>query len=128
MKPSLGIEEIRPHLADVLGIDPEDVTEDARFFIELGGESIDWIDFTFVVKKTFDLPLDEFNKRVRTTETGELTKESIRFVHSFLPTFDPAGLTSSNLKPRMDELLDVAAILRLIGILEAEREGTATPR
>ena len=121
MKPSLGIEEIRPLLADVLAIDPEEVTEDARFFIELGGESIDWIDFVFVVKKTFDLPLDEFNKRIRTTETGDLSPESLRFVQSFLPTFDPTGLTSSNLKPRIDELLNVAAILRLIGILETER-------
>jgi len=120
----LGIEEIRPLLAEVLAIDLEEVTEESRFFIELGGESIDWLEFVFLVKREFDLPLDEFNKRIRLTEAGELSDESLRFVQSFMPAFEGAGVTSSNMKQRIDELLDVAAIVRLIGVLEGERKGT----
>lgn len=119
----LEIEEIRPLLAEVLAIDLEEVTGESRFFIELGGESIDWLEFVFLVKREFNLPLDEFNKRIRLTEAGELSVESLRFVQSFLPSFKVTGVTSSNMKQRIDELLDVAAIVRLIGVLEGERNG-----
>lgn len=40
-------EELRTMIADGLGVEAEDVVPEARFFDDLGGESIDVIDLTF---------------------------------------------------------------------------------
>ena len=41
------MQEIRPIVAEVLGLEPEEVTPAARFFDDLGGESIDILELSF---------------------------------------------------------------------------------
>lgn len=119
-------DDIRPLIADVLALDLEDITPSSTFFGDLGGESIDWIDFTFVIKKNCDLHLDQLNKSIHQDSAGRLTPESVRFLRSFLPDFDPTSITNSNLKQRLDELLDIQSIVRLIHVLHSQRQSVQT--
>ncbi len=46
---------VREDLADCLGIEPEEVELNARFFHDLGGESIDMLDFGFRSERRYGI-------------------------------------------------------------------------
>lgn len=54
-------EKVREALVDALGVDDDEVTEDATMVGDLGAESIDFLDIVFKLEKTFgiSIPRDE---------------------------------------------------------------------
>ena len=49
------LRELRTMLAEVLGLDAESITPEARIIDELGAESIDLLDLRFRLERAFDV-------------------------------------------------------------------------
>ena len=47
-------EKVKDALIDALGVDDDEVTEDATMVGDLGAESIDFLDIVFKLEKSFD--------------------------------------------------------------------------
>ncbi|MDO4569879.1 MAG: acyl carrier protein [Planctomycetia bacterium] len=60
-------EKVQTTLVDALGVDEEEVTEDATLVGDLGAESIDFLDIVFRLEKAFNIKV----------ERGELFPEDI---------------------------------------------------
>ncbi len=54
-------DKVRAALVDALGVDDDEVTEEATMVGDLGAESIDFLDIVFKLEKSFDIeiPRDE---------------------------------------------------------------------
>ncbi len=50
-------EKVKDTLVDALGVDDDEVTEDARLMEDLGAESIDFLDIVFRLEKAFDIKI-----------------------------------------------------------------------
>jgi acyl carrier protein len=76
-------------LIDVLGVEAEDLTPDARFFEDLDGESIDVLELSFRCEKHFKTKI-EFQRMLggelpATDSAGGLTDEAIEAIREKLP-------------------------------------------
>ena len=76
--------KVRETLVDALGVDDDEVTEDATMVGDLGAESIDFLDIVFKLEKTFDIqiPRDElFPDDILTSaeyvQDGKVTPEGL---------------------------------------------------
>ena len=79
-------------LVEVLQVEPEDLAPDARFFEDLGGESIDVLELTFLAEKRFGRRID-FQKMVAPDdldmdEHRRLTPAAIEKIGEALPFVD----------------------------------------
>ncbi len=65
--------KVREIIADVLVIDEDDVSMDSRLIVDLGAESIDFLDLVFQLEKEFGIkiPRGQLEKNAR----GDLTQE-----------------------------------------------------
>ena len=110
--------EIEPILVEVLAVEPEEVVPSAKFFEDLGGESIDLLELTFHCEKHFEvkLRLQELASpdELVTDETGRLTEESLSAVKTRFPFLDYSDFEADPMKNRITELLTVDAIARFV--------------
>lgn len=61
------IEEVRRIVADVLSLDPEDITEDKAFAEDLGADSLDQVEIIMQLEDTFNIEIqDEDAMDIRT--------------------------------------------------------------
>ena len=102
-------------VADILARELNEVTPTARFFEDLGGESIDVLELSFRCEKIYGIKA-EFQKigtAVRSDENGMLTPESLAKLKSnnFL---DLAAIEADPRAERVTELLTVGAIARYV--------------
>ena len=58
-------EEVKEVLVDALGLDDDEVTEEATLMGDLGAESIDFLDIVFRLEKSFEIkiPREELEKQ-----------------------------------------------------------------
>jgi acyl carrier protein len=65
--------KVRDIIADVLVIEAEDVSMQSRLIVDLGAESIDFLDFVFQLEKEFSIkiPRGQLEKNAR----GDLSEE-----------------------------------------------------
>ena len=57
--------EVQSTLVDALGVDEEEVTEQATLTGDLGAESIDFLDIVFRLEKAFDIKIPRGPLRVK---------------------------------------------------------------
>jgi len=105
---------VRETLAEVLAIDPDDAKPSARFFADLGGESIDLLDASFRFEKRFGVKIQFDNilvpEAIKTDGDGRLTRESAAAVHKRLPSLDVEKVRIGNEFQTIQELLTVGVI------------------
>ena len=77
-------DKVKEALVDALGVDDDEVTEEATMVGDLGAESIDFLDIVFKLEKSFDIqiPRDElFPDDILTdgqfVENGRVTAEGV---------------------------------------------------
>ncbi len=113
-------------------VDESKAVPSARFFADLGGESIDFLELSFRLERKLGFKV-EFNRllggrAIQTAPRGVVTREAIAALGSEYPY-----LPVERLKPEptvaemMDELLTVEAISRFVGSVAASapnRDGT----
>jgi acyl carrier protein len=114
--------QMRDIIAAVLSVDEEEVTPTARFFADLGAESIDVLDLSFQVERQFGVKI-EFSRllagdQIQTDEHGVVTPESLQWLAEKYPFLGVEQLGPSPTPEAMKDLLTVEAITRLV---DAER-------
>jgi len=112
------LEEIKTIVADVLAIEPEEVRPDARFFEDLGGESIDMLELTFQLEKRYGtaMPLQRIAaaEDLSTDEAGRLTPPVLDHLKANYPFLDYSGFEQDPVKSRMTELFTIEALARFV--------------
>jgi acyl carrier protein len=65
--------KVREIIADVLVLEPEEIKKESRLIVDLGAESIDFLDLVFQLEKEFaiKIPRGQLEKNAR----GDLTEE-----------------------------------------------------
>jgi acyl carrier protein len=112
------MEEIRPIIAEVLAVEPEEVKAESRFFEDLGGESIDMLELTFQLEKRYgtSIPLQKLatSDDLGTDETGHLTPSALDHLKTNFPFLDYSGFEQDPLKTRITEMFTVEALARCV--------------
>ena len=85
-------EKVQATLVDALGVDEDEVTENATLVGDLGAESIDFLDIVFRLEKAFDIKV----------ERGELFPEDI--LSNTSPYVENSRLNAAGLKALKERL------------------------
>ena len=71
------LEKIKSIVADQLGVDEDQVTEDASFIDDLGADSLDTVELIMAFEEEFDVEIpDEDSQKIKTV------KEVIEYIES----------------------------------------------
>ncbi len=111
-------DDVRPMIADLLGVDDEEVTPEASFERDLGGESIDYLDLTFRVEQKFGVRVDFkdlFDSQdIATDEAGRLLPDALTVIQRKLPLLDLSLLGEDAGVSQVRELVTVAVLTQII--------------
>jgi acyl carrier protein len=116
--------ELRPLVVDVTGRKIEEVRMESVLVEDLGAESIDLVDLSFLIEEKFGVTIEanEFERRVRARfpggayeKDGFLTAEAIAGLREELPEVDPGKLREGLRKADLPALLTVSVFVGLIG-------------
>jgi len=127
-------ERLRPLVAEVTGRKPEDVRPESGLVEDLGAESIDLVDLSFLIEERFGTTIEaneiERGARARMPggayeKDGVLTPEALAGLREALPEVDPARIREGLRKADIPSLLTVGVFVRLIGRKLEEKEAAA---
>ena len=123
--------QMREIIAAVLSVGEEEVVPTARFFADLGGESIDVLELSFHVERQFGVKI-EFNRllagdQIQTDERGVVTPESLQWLAETYPFLAVERLGPSPTPEAMKDLLTVDAITRLVDAARDTAPGGERP-
>ena len=108
---------VREIIAECLGLDLDEVTEDQNFFNDLGGESIDLLDMSFRIEKDLGIRIN-FHQLMSSEswefdEEHRLTAGTLRKLKAEFPAIDIDQLGAAEGVPARD-LLTVGFIIELV--------------
>lgn len=117
---------VREIIAECLGCDLDDVTDDQNFFDDLGGESIDLLDLSFRIEKDLAIRVN-FHQLMSSEgwefdEEGRLTAGSVGKLREEFPAIDVEQLGAAEGVPAR-ALLTVGFIIEVV----RSRDGAETP-
>lgn len=118
--------EVQSIVAEVLACEPEEATPQARFFNDLGGESIDFLDLTFRCEKHFRVKLGMEKmldaEYAATDEAGVLTPQSLAKLQERFAFLDFSQLPDQATKAQLADLLTVEAIAQFVSQASVRQE------
>jgi acyl carrier protein len=118
--------EVQSIVAEVLACEPEEATPRARFFNDLGGESIDFLDLTFRCEKRFHVKLGMEKmldaEYAATDEAGVLTPQSLAKLQERFAFLDFSQLPEQATKAQLADLLTVEAIAQFVSQASVRHE------
>jgi acyl carrier protein len=116
-------EKLRAMLVEVLGVRQEQVQMDSVLVEDLGAESIDLLDLSFLIEQKFGVTLepDEFEKEARKRipggqyeQAGHLTQEALEALRQAMPEVPPDRFRQGFRKVDVPALLTVRVFVHLI--------------
>jgi len=118
-------EKVKGTLIEALGVDDDEITEDARLMDELGAESIDFLDIVFRLEKAFDIkipreelfPGDTIVNDNDLIEDGKVTAEGIAKLKEQMPHVD---FTSFEKDPDIENIGDLFRVSSIVGYIESK--------
>jgi acyl carrier protein len=122
-----------PLVHEVTGVPEERIRMESVLVEDLGAESLDLLDLSFLVEETFGVTLepDEFERAARTRmpdgvfeKDGLLTEEAIFQLREALPEVPPERLQPGLPKVALPKILNVAVFVHLVERKLAEKEKT----
>ncbi len=125
-------DRIKPLLKEVLGIAPENIRLESVLVTDLGAESIDLLDLSFLIEETFNVTIEgneierEAGKRLSGgvyEKDGRLTDEALAEIRKALPELDASKLVKGLRKAELPSLLTVQFFVNLIARKLAAKEG-----
>lgn len=113
---------VRAIIAECLGCEPDEVTDDQNFFHDLGGESIDLLDMSFRIEKDLGIRIN-FQQMTSADgwnfdEQGRLSATTVRKLREEFPGIDIDGF-------HVTEGMSFAALLTVGFIIELVRRRAA---
>lgn len=110
--------QVQAIVEQVLACDPDEATPKARFFKDLGGESIDILDLTFRCEKHFGvgLGIEEMldAENAASDATGALTPQSLERLKERFAFLDLTLLPAQPTRAHLADLLTVEAIAQFV--------------
>lgn len=115
--------KVREIIADVLVIDEDEIGLDKRLIMDLGAESIDFLDLVFRLEKEFDIkiPRGQLEKNARGDLTaaefekgGVLTPKGMEAIQSYLSEVPVSAFKSSLKVNEIPMLFTVETFCKLV--------------
>jgi acyl carrier protein len=110
-------------LVDALGVDEEEVTEEATLTGDLGAESIDFLDIVFRLEKAFEIKIprgelfpDDILNNPDYVENGRMTDTGLEQLKKSMPHADFTEFEKDPNVSRMPDLFTVKAIVDFVGL------------
>jgi acyl carrier protein len=126
--------KLRPLIHEITGVPEERICMESVLVEDLGAESLDLLDLSFLIEETFGVTLadDEFERQARTTVPGGtydrgglLTEEAIERLREALPEIPPDKFQPGMPKITLPKILNVAVFVHLIQRKLIEQEAVA---
>ncbi|HVP09945.1 MAG TPA: acyl carrier protein [Phycisphaerae bacterium] len=113
--------KVKEVLVDALGVDDEEITEDATLTGDLGAESIDFLDIVFRLEKTFSIKIprgelfpDDILNNPEYVEGGKMTPKGIETIKKAMPHADFAEFQKDPDVSKMPNLFTVRMIVNYV--------------
>jgi acyl carrier protein len=125
---------LAPLVQEITGAREENVRMESGLVEDLGAESLDLLDLTFLIEEQFGVTMgaDEFERQARARmpggvyeHNGLLTEEAIAHLRAALPEVPPEKLRPGLAKVALPQVLNVAVFVHLIERKLAEKEKAA---
>jgi acyl carrier protein len=115
------LESVQETLVDALGVDNDEVTEDATLTGDLGAESIDFLDIMFRLEKAFNIKIprgelfpDDVLNNPDYVENGKMTPAGLEQLKKSMPHADFSSFEPDPDVNKMPDLFTVRAIVNYI--------------
>ncbi len=115
--------KLLPLIREVTGAREEQISMDSNLMEDLGAESLDLLDLSFLIEEMFDVTIeaDEFERQARKhipdgmyERDGKLTEEALEELKKALPEVPPEKLRPGLKKTEVPGVLTVAVFVHLI--------------
>jgi len=118
-------QEVREVLVDALGVDDDEVTEQATLMGDLGAESIDFLDIVFRLEKAFGIkipreelfPAETLMNNPEFVNNGKLTEKGLNELKAKMPYTDLAAFEND---PDINKLGDLFTVKTIVNYVDAK--------
>ena len=114
-------EQVKEVLIDALGVDDDEVKEEATLTGDLGAESIDFLDIVFRLEKTFTIKIprgelfpDDILNNAEYVENGRMTAKGLETLKKAMPHADFADFEKDPDVAKMPNLFTVKTIVNYV--------------
>jgi acyl carrier protein len=115
-------QKLLPLVREITGAKPERVTMASNLMDDLGAESIDLLDLSFLIEEAFGIAIeaDEFERQASAQITGPyerdgcLTPEALEKLREAMPEVEPERIRPGLKKVEVPSVLNVAVFVHLI--------------
>lgn len=116
-------EKVQEVLVDALGLDEDEVTEEATLMGDLGAESIDFLDIVFRLEKTFEIkvpreelfPAESMLNNPEYVSNGKLTEKGLAEFKSKMPHSDFSAFEAD---PDVNKIADLFTVNAIVNFVE----------
>ncbi len=120
--------KVQEVLVDALGLDEDEVTEEATLMGDLGAESIDFLDIVFRLEKAFDIkvpreelfPAESVLNNPEYVSGGKLTAKGMDELRTRMPHTD---LSEFEQDPDVNKIADLFTVSAIVNFLEMKLNG-----
>jgi acyl carrier protein len=114
--------KVREVLVDALGVDEEEVTEQATLMGDLGAESIDFLDIVFRLEKAFAIkipreelfPVESLMGNTEFVNNGKLTPAGLKELKAKMPHTNLAEFEKNPDINKIGDLFTVSSIVNFV--------------
>lgn len=113
--------KVKDVLVDALGVDDDEIQEDATLTGDLGAESIDFLDIVFRLEKTFSIKIprgelfpDDILNNPEYVEGGKMTEKGLATLKRAMPHADFADFEADPDVAKMPNLFTVKTIVNYV--------------
>ncbi|MBN1346834.1 MAG: acyl carrier protein [Phycisphaerae bacterium] len=117
-------ENVKEVLVEALGVDEDEVTEDAKLSSDLGAESIDYLDMVFRLEKIFDIKIPRgelFNEEIFNNpdyvDSGKMTEAGLAKLKESMPHVD---FTEFEADPDVNKMTESFTVKTLVNYIESK--------
>ena len=116
------LQEVQEVLVDALGVDDDEVTNDATLMGDLGAESIDFLDIVFRLEKAFGIkipreelfPIESMITNPEFVSNGKLTEAGLTEMRNKMPHTDIAEFENDPDINKLGNLFTVGSIVNYV--------------
>jgi len=115
---------VRETLVDALGVDEDEVTEDATLTGDLGAESIDFLDIMFRLEKAFNIKIprgelfpDDILNNPDYVENGKMTAAGLEQLKKSMPH---ANFSEFEKNPDVNKMPDLFTVRTIVNYVESQ--------
>ena len=121
--------KVQEALVDALGVEDDEVTDDAKLVEDLGAESIDFLDIVFRLEKTFDIKIprnelfpEDILQAPENVEDGNVTAAGMAKLAERMPFADLSRLGDS---PAVGDLMNLLTVKDMCRYVESKLNVTS---